>query len=83
MRIQSEIIKQWDQNKLQNNFNLLKKLGRKYENFELNNNYSHKNDGKNLNVNEFYYKNKEIKMVNLEEPSDRKDITNFIYKFND
>jgi len=83
MRIQREILKQSEQNKYQNNFNLLKKLGRKYENFELNNNYSHKNDGISLNVNEFDFKDKEIKMVNLEEPSDRKDITNFIYKLND
>jgi len=41
----------------------------------LNNNYSHKNYGISLNENEFDYKDKEIKMVNFEEPSDRKDIT--------
>jgi len=38
MRIEREILKQSEQNKYQNNFNLLKKLVRKYENFQLNNN---------------------------------------------
>jgi len=38
MRIQREIFKKSEQNKYHKNFNLLKKLGRKYENFELNNN---------------------------------------------
>jgi len=38
MRIQREILKQSEQNKYQNNFNFLKKLGRKYENYQLNNN---------------------------------------------
>jgi len=48
----------------------------------LNNNYSYKNDGIRINVNEYVFKEKEKKIKNFEEPSERKEITNFIYKIN-
>lgn len=82
-RIQKENAKQSDQSKNINFFNSLKKLGKKFEIFEKSFNYSHKNFGITLNVNEFDFKDKEIKMLNFEEPADRKEITNFIENLND
>jgi len=83
VRIQKEITKQSEQNKNTNIFNSLKKMGKKFEIFEKNLNYAHKNLGISLSVNEFDFKDKEIKLLNYEETADRKEITNFIENLND
>lgn len=78
-----ESVKQSEQSKNTNLFNNLKKLGKKFENYEKYFNYAHKNHGISLNVNEFDFKDKEIKMLNFDEPSDRKEILHFIENLND
>jgi len=82
-KIQKENQKQLEQGKSTNIFNNLRKIGKKFEIYEKFSNYSHKNYGISLNVNEFDFKDKEIKMLNFEEPADRKEITNFIENLND
>ena len=65
-----------------NLFNSFRKLGKKFEISEKCQNYSHKNYGLCLNVNEFDFKDKEVKMLNYEEIN-KKEINNLIENLND